>query len=158
MSFLCKLKTFFFRTSKDKYKGTAALWVSDNERLSRFIFSDKHFSKSKNQVKAAAFMPPNPPRRLALSVYRSGSLSENQVWNIGRKYVEKVRTDDKKIQARADIDVKVVRQATLEVISKPDPHPLHADIIGWTLEESGKKMQANDANIDRQNVEKMREK
>ena len=55
---------------------------SGGEKLTRFIFSKRHFSVEKKVVKYAAFMP--PPDSEDLSVFRISSLSEGEVWAIGR--------------------------------------------------------------------------
>lgn len=115
--------------------------VLDEERLSRFIFCKDHFSTLKNEVKYGAFIP---PKNLELSIYRSNFLSENEIWKIGKNNVTELRADNKKIISRADITTSLVRIKGLDAISKPTPHPLHADIIGWSSDKSLQKLKAQE--------------
>ena len=76
---------------------------SEGEKLTRFIFSRRHFSTENKIVKYAAFMP--PPDSEDLSVFRISALSESEVWGIGRENVQGERT----LRARADLSAEVMR-------------------------------------------------
>lgn len=103
--------------------------ISPDEKLTYFINSKSGYARTKEEVKARAFAPtagsPNE-----LSVYRISSLTESEIWEIGRKYVEgKI-----KIKARADFSASIFYENQLfcekniEVISASHPHKLHANI------------------------------
>ncbi len=67
--------------------------VSPSERISRYILHRKgRFSREKRRVKPAAFLP---PPNLEMSVYRTGTLDEPEIREIGNKYV--AEPQDKKI-------------------------------------------------------------
>ncbi len=70
-----------------------------------------------------------PPDDLRLSVYDVSGLSEAHVWSLGRKYVGDPQ--GKSVKARADLPARGIREAALEVVHVPDPHPRHAEVIGW---------------------------
>ena len=57
-----------------------------DEKLTRFISSKSGFSIAKKEVSYRAFIPPskNPQE---LSLYRISTLTEIEIWEIGRKYV-----------------------------------------------------------------------
>jgi len=135
MNFLNRLKQFFRNTS------TSDSDIKNEEIISRFIFEKKHFNASEKRIKYAAFMP---PKNLKASVYRTSTLSNNQVWEIGREYVEKNRNDGKLIEARGTIPVARIRSKDLDVISEPTPHYLHADIVEWSLDRSSQKLVATE--------------
>lgn len=103
--------------------------ISSDEKLTYFINSKSGFARTKKEVKARAFVSgkesPNE-----LSVYRISSLTESQVWEIGKIYVE----DKIRIKARADFSASIFYenqlfyQKNIKVISAPYPHELHANI------------------------------
>ena len=103
--------------------------VPPDEKLTYFINSKSGFARTKKEVKAAAFyLTKKSPNEL--SIYRISSLTENQVWEIGKEYVE----SRIKIKARADFpasifyDNQFFREKNIKVISDPSPHELHANI------------------------------
>ena len=102
---------------------------SGGEKLTRFIFSKRHFSVEKKVVKYAAFMP--PPDSEDLSVFRISSLSESEVWVIGRENVQGERT----LRARADLLAEVVYENHLTVIPDIIPHELHANITPFPADK-----------------------
>ena len=97
---------------------------SRSEKLTRFIFSKRHFSVEKKIVKYGAFIP--PPDSPDLSVFCISALSEKEVWEIGWRNVE---TEKRRLKARADLFVSNVYENNLEVVPDPQPHELHANII-----------------------------
>ncbi len=102
---------------------------SGGEKLTRFIFSKRHFSVEKKVVKYAAFMPPLYSEDL--SVFRISSLSESEVWVIGRENVQGERT----LRARADLLAEVVYENHLTVIPDIIPHELHANITPFPADK-----------------------
>ena len=97
--------------------------VPPGEKLARFIFSKKHFSVENKEVKFKAFTPPSNSEDI--SVYRISGLSDRQVWEIGREYVER---KDRSIRAKANLAAEAVYANNLEVVPDPLPHELHANI------------------------------
>ena len=97
--------------------------VPRGEKLTRFLYSGE-FSTNNQEVKYRGFIPQKrSPEHI--SVYRISSLTESEVWAIGREYVQKQKT----IRARADFFSDVVYdQDNLKVVSDPDPHERHANI------------------------------
>ena len=105
--------------------------VSRNERLTRFIFSKSNFSVVNKRVKYGAFIPQKSSPE-EISVYRTSSLTEIQVWAIGEEYVKRgART----IKARADLSAGDVYDIGPEVVPVPQPHELHANIIAIPVEK-----------------------
>ena len=103
--------------------------ISPDEKLTYFISSRSGFAPTKNEVKKSAFSPTTKSPN-ELSVYRTSSLTEDQIWEIGRKHVEK----QIRIKARADFSAGVFhenqffREKNIKVIPAPHPHELHANI------------------------------
>ena len=102
---------------------------SGGEKLTRFIFSRRHFATEKKIVKYAAFVP--PPNSEDLSVFRISTPSEREVWGIGRENVQGERT----LRARADLLAEVVYENHLTVIPDTTPHELHANITPFPIDK-----------------------
>lgn len=119
--------------------------VSPDEKVTRFLFSRGDFSTQNGTVKFKAFMPPRNREIRALynpdlSVYRisalpdgSEELSDDQVWEIGREYVQ---TEGRILKARADLAVDDVYQNNLEVVPAPSPHKRHANIAPFPTDRT----------------------
>ena len=103
--------------------------VSSNEKLTRFIFSKSHFSTTNRTVKYAAFIPPVNSRDL--SVFRISSISDSEVWRIGKRNVQGNRT----LKARADLCAAQVDQMDLKVVPDTKTHMLHANITPFPLDK-----------------------
>jgi len=112
--------------------------VKREERITRYIFQRKHF-KSSNRIKPGAFMP---NKKKKTSVYRTFGCSDREVWRLGRKYVERLRTDRKKIRARADLIAGVVFDADLAINPEIRHHYRHANIEKFPPGDSEVKMKA----------------
>jgi len=113
--------------------------VSDSETVARFIFSSSDYRVSNLTVKYSAFMP---ARDLAASVYRIDGCNEVDIAQIDRDHISGKRKDGKISKGRADILVEHVRKSKLNVVSEPSPHPRHANIEGYSSNESENRMKA----------------
>jgi hypothetical protein len=102
--------------------------VGTGERITRFARHSSQYSAVANRVRHTAFMP---PMSLRLSVFRTSDMGEVEIWDLA----DSVVSSKKSIQARADLTANDVRVAGLEVETAPDPHPKHADIVGWPEEK-----------------------
>ena len=109
--------------------------VSPSERISRFIFRRDQIDKTNRLVKFAAFMY---PRAKSISVYRTSGCSERKIWWIGVLFVEKKRTDKRKLLARADAQSCVFFNQKLTIIANPSPHARHAEVANWP-DDKGKR-------------------
>jgi hypothetical protein len=113
--------------------------ISQDEILTRFIFSSRHFSRRNETVKFGAFMPPqvskDPPLyNQDLSVYRLSGLLDNEKWTIGWEYVQ---TESRSIKARADVPAQEVYKSRLDVVSDVKPHERHANITPFPPDRLG---------------------
>ena len=104
--------------------------VLPGEKLARFIFSKSQFSAMKREVKFWAFIPPSNSKDI--SVYRTSSLTESEVWAIGLEYVQGKRT----LRARAGLSAEQVYNYNLKVIPDTQPHELHANITPFPADKS----------------------
>jgi len=73
-----------------------------------------------------------PNRDGETSVYRIIGLVDPEIFEIGQRYVANKR--NKPLLGRADIEVSKVFDRDLSVISDPNPHPRHANIVDWPEE------------------------
>ena len=115
--------------------------VAEQEKLSRFIFSRSHFSSTKGEVKFGAFIPPKGSKDL--SVYRTSTLDDEAIWEIGLTNVQKER----RLKARANLLAKVVFDIGLEVVSETSSHELHANITPWPDDEVERKSIATELSL-----------
>lgn len=126
--------------------------ISQDEVLTCFIFSDKHFARTSGTVKFRVFMPPlvskDPPKYSSdvsvcrISMSSDGSvLPEHKVWEIGLKHVQK---PDRRIKARADLLVSDVYENNLKVIPDPAPYKEHANITPFPPDRLGCQMLATE--------------
>lgn len=86
-------------------------------------------------MKHSAFMPRGDGKT---SVFRILGLSEEDIWKLGRDFVEH---PGRSIHARADVTVEVVTSCGLIVDPDNDP-PRHANIVGWSDEKSKNQLMA----------------
>jgi hypothetical protein len=106
-----------------------------DERISRYVLDKKHFNSSR--VKFRAFEHGD----VAISVTRSETLTEQEVWAYGDKWVG--QPSGRIIYARGDFTSAVLSDirangSTLAII--PDePPPLHANAVGFP--DAGQKEQ-----------------
>jgi hypothetical protein len=110
--------------------------VRSNEPIARFLFSKNHFSRVNERVKPVAFIP-HPD--IETSVFRIEDFSESQLREIAKSVGgehEPARTP----LAHAEVEVRVVRNAGLDVI--PDePPPRHAEIVDWPRGDKSQQLE-----------------
>jgi hypothetical protein len=113
--------------------GGGPLPVRPSETVARFLLQASHFAATKRLVKPHSFLPTKGGET---SVYRTDSLTAEQVWGLARTHVE--RGSSRRVRARADIQAEAVYNQGL--IFDPDGKPdlRHANIVGWP---SGKDRQ-----------------
>jgi len=103
--------------------------IQSSEPIARFITDKAYFRPSNKTVRHNAFMP---NRDGETSVYRIIGLVDPEIFEIGQRYVANKR--NKPLLGRADIEVSKVFDRDLSVISDPNPHPRHANIVDWPEE------------------------
>ena len=103
--------------------------IKSSEPLSRFITEKSYYRPSDKTVRHNAFMP---NRDGETSVYRIIGLGDPEIFEIGQRFVADKR--NKPLLGRADINVLKILEKELKVISDPDPHPRHANIVDWPEE------------------------
>lgn len=101
--------------------------LEDAEPLARFIVRSGDFAASR--VKPACFEPHN--LRRDLSVYRVKSCPEGTIWFLADRYVTELRPDRKRVIARADVPLQVVRSLALRLNPNGIPHKRHLNIEDW---------------------------
>lgn len=113
--------------------------ISPDERISRFIFYQRHIKSG--EISGAAFLPSKTAQNT--SVYRTGMCSEKKVWLLGNLFVERLRKDKRAIIARGDVVSEAVFDQDLKIVSTPDPHPRHAVVCNWPDDKSRQRIKAN---------------
>jgi hypothetical protein len=132
--FLKRLFAIFYGSA---HKSSQQDSVAASEQIARYILTKKHISVTKGIVKPAAYMPaPNGET----SVYRISNIAENDIWDIGRKYV--AGPSKRTLRARGDTTAEVITKTGLEISPETTPHPLHANIVNWPSEKDEQKMLA----------------
>ncbi|PQO31035.1 hypothetical protein C5Y96_11795 [Blastopirellula marina] len=108
--------------------------IDDQELLRRYVVSRSHIRQQDLTVKPDAFMPPS---NLEMSVTRDVSLSEAEVWEIGRSVAN---ARGKQLRGSANVIAKTYRanELNVEVDVIPD-NPNHAIITGWPSDKADQK-------------------
>lgn len=123
MKFLKQLKTSFLKIfSKSESLSDK---VSDQEPISRFLFSERQFTDSTANIASSVFLPPRNSNQT--SVYRTINCSEKKIWLLAEQYVGST----KPVLARANVFAKHITDIKLEIVPDFTPHPRHANITNW---------------------------
>jgi hypothetical protein len=104
--------------------------VSPEETVTRFLTHQSSFNPRTRKIRYAVF---DPPSSLALSVYRVAGMDDVTIWSTGDGFVAPYRGT---VLARADLPVAQCHVHGLSVAADPQPHPAHANIVGWPGERS----------------------
>jgi len=131
--FLNRLLNIFYVSQNKK---ALAPVVSDNEAIARFIFSSGHFAINTERVKYGAYLPAKDGET---SIYRVTGLHINEIWNIGKDFVE---TNDRKLRACAKTRANEITRHSLSIVPETDDHYRHANIKAWPTEKDEKRMLA----------------
>lgn len=109
--------------------------IRSSEPLARFITQKSYYRPSDKTVRHNTFMP---NRNGQTSVYRIIDLNEPEIFEIGQRFVaEKL---NKSLLGRADITALKITEKDLRVVSAPDPHPRHANIVDWPEEREKNRL------------------
>ena len=117
--------------------------VDPQERISRYLLLQKSFDAKAQIVFAQAFKPPRPKPESPVrqtSVYRTQGVGENEIWELGDRYVTALHPKHWPVLGRADLTAKDVSDADLTIVPHPDPHPRHADMEGWPSQDEEVEM------------------
>lgn len=107
--------------------------VVPEEFLARYVVRSG-WIRSDRTVRKDAFIP----RDSELSVTRHLHLTEENIWNIGRRIAEKRSCT---LYGRADVETRHVLAQGLDVMAQPVPdNPNHANIINWPAEKDARIM------------------
>lgn len=110
--------------------------LTPSDTIARYIFNKTHFAASTGRVKYPAFLPPDGET----SVYRITSLTEEEIWDIGQRYVAEV--SGRTLRARGDLFVSDVFSVGLNVELETATHHLHANVIGWPPQKAQRMLGA----------------
>ena len=100
--------------------------VNSSERITRYLFSKNSFREN-NSLRHNEFMP--PPANYRWSVYRTSTLHETEIWQIGKEVVSPARKLP--LIGRGDLSAEKVLALCLSISPATTPHPLHANVEGW---------------------------
>ena len=95
-----------------------------DERLSRFLFEEKHFDSQQ------AF---KPPANLKFSVFRTSKSSEASIWHIGDTFV--AAPIGRPILGRADLAAQIYSDHKLQFEPNGKPQTRHTNILGWNSDK-----------------------
>jgi len=91
-------------------------------------------------VRAAAFFGRTEDLEWRQSVFRTEGLTEPEIWNTAREFVE--RPSKRHLKARAIFACRDAMDVGLHVQEESVPHPRHAVVVGWGSEDSKRRLLA----------------
>lgn len=97
--------------------------IDGNERLSRFVLHRKNI-RADLTVRPKAFIQRTG---VPLSVFRTSTLPEDEIWLIGEEIVAK--PTNRTLYGRSDFCAQLVYNLRYKVEPETSIHPLHADIM-----------------------------
>lgn len=97
--------------------------IDPGERISRYIFSDRHVNAS-GRVKVGAFVPRDTENEI--SVYRTTGCGEWRIWQLGFCFVAVER--GRAVYGRGDLTVAQAIAKGFQVNPDTVPHVRHANI------------------------------
>lgn len=106
------------------------------EPITRYIFSTKHYSSEKQEVKYGAFIPPKD--NAEISVFRIEKLNNKQIWYLAIHFVLPKR--NRPLHGRGDVVVSDIQDSHLQFVPDPNTHPRHANITSWPPIRSEQKL------------------
>ena len=114
-------------------------YQTDIGSLTRFIFSERHYSVESNRVKHGAFLPliNHETSTLEVSVFQILGLSDEQIWSIGD--TEVAQPSKRTLRARGDLTMATIDRNQLRIAADAPPSR-HSNIIGWPEEKSKQKL------------------
>jgi len=118
--------------------------LNSNDLFARYLLTARWYSRTKNEVKFAAFMPdPNPLTGVQeTSIYQLSDLGEDEIWDLGEREVVAKRPG-RRLHGRADISSDEVIRHGLEININNNPLR-HAAIVNWPDEESEQLLRATE--------------
>ena len=110
--------------------------VRPEEQITRFLVHSNEYKSAHGRPSYTAYMPDGNGEK---SVYRTRDLSSEEIYQIGRTYVEPLRGP---LKGHADQDASVIFNVGLSIEPAPKPHPRHANIKGWNNSRSADRILA----------------
>jgi len=107
--------------------------VDPAEEISSFVRYDGHLNHRTGTVKHEHFKPREVRGRFESSVYRTSGLTLADNWALIRVVFEEGRNNTAKARAYGPADA--ILNAGLSFDADGQPHPRHANIVGWDSSE-----------------------
>lgn len=120
-----------FRNSRTKARPYPQ--VRAEETIAVYLLSSNDYAATRGRVKHNRFLP---NKELKRSVYRVSGLTEPEIWEIGDIHV--AEPQHKTALGRGELVAKAISQQGLEIVPETNPHPRHADVIGWPAEKDAR--------------------
>ena len=105
--------------------------VDPNEVTSRFLIDGQVRAENK-EVKYPAFIP---PKSLKLSIFRTSTLSEEEIWTLAAEKVEPSRGP---VIGRGELTVSAIAEEKLRVAPDEDPNSRHVDVVDWPVDRDAR--------------------
>lgn len=117
--------------SADGAQQESSVELSGHDRVSRYLFSGRHYAATRGLVKTGAF---DPSPHLQLSVGHTTGLDDSVVWELGE--IVRQHTGRPKLHARADVSVAAIQRNNLRAVRDDTPFGRHTNVIGWPIVEN----------------------
>lgn len=111
--------------------------VPPDEAVTRFVFDSGHLRAGAPRIKYSAFLP---PRSGKLSVYWVSGMPDAEIWSICALQVTPAK--GKPVRLRGDFNSLMAYRQQLRIEVDGNPHPRHANIVGWDADSTKARLQA----------------
>ena len=89
-----------------------------------------------------------PPNSLKFSVYQTLGKGEDEIWEIGQKYVIALSANKKPIVGRGDLESDNYLRKGLKINITGVPHPDHCEVVNWPQVYSEQKLIAGELALE----------
>jgi hypothetical protein len=109
--------------------------VSPEEPIARFLRNSNHMRTALSRPHFTAFLPKSENGEI--SVYRVAGLNSAEIKQIGVVYVQGASSA---LKGHAVLAAESFFARSLNIIPHPEPHPRHANAMGWETDAKNRVM------------------
>jgi len=107
--------------------------VGGAEPIARYLLENSKYSSAEMRVKYSAFMP--APDNI-LSVFRVAGMEHAGITELGNDFVAAPQA--RNLKGYAIVAAQIISDRGLDIVPTLEPHPRHADVVGWSEKDANR--------------------